>query len=102
MIQAYKNGMTRSHRGSTVRPFSLLKLHAIVDGLGNPVEFMLSAGNVHDSVHAVKLLERAARPCADRAMVMKPGRFQAVSPISSYFTEHLSPSGFPLHKRASF
>ena len=28
-----------------------------MDGLGNPVEFMLSAGNDHDSVHAVALLE---------------------------------------------
>ena len=25
---------------------------------GNPVEFMLSAGNDHDSVHAVELLEK--------------------------------------------
>ena len=29
------------------------KLHAIVDSLGNPVEFLLSAGNDHDCVHAV-------------------------------------------------
>lgn len=34
------------------------KIHAIVDGLGNPVEFLLSAGNDHDSVHAVELLEK--------------------------------------------
>ena len=34
------------------------KVHAIVDGLGNPVEFMLSAGNDHDSVHAVELLKK--------------------------------------------
>ena len=34
------------------------KLHAVVDGLGNPVEFLLSAGNDHDSVHAVELLEK--------------------------------------------
>ena len=34
------------------------KLHAIVDGLGNPVVFMLSAGNDHDSVHAVELLKK--------------------------------------------
>ena len=34
------------------------KLHAIVDGLGNPVEFLLSAGNDHDSVHAVELLSK--------------------------------------------
>ena len=32
------------------------KLHAIVDSLGNPVEFLLSAGNDHDCVHAVELL----------------------------------------------
>ena len=32
------------------------KLHAIVDGLGNPVEFLLSAGNDNDCVHAVELL----------------------------------------------
>ena len=47
------------------------KLHAIVDGLGNPVEFMLSAGNDHDSVHAVELLEkvtiRGSNVLADRA-----------------------------------
>ena len=34
------------------------KLHTVVDGLGNPVEFLLSAGNDHDSVHAVELLEK--------------------------------------------
>lgn len=34
------------------------KLHAIiVDGLGNLVEFILSAGNDHNSVHAVGLLD---------------------------------------------
>lgn len=47
------------------------KLHAIVDGLGNPVEFMLSAGNDHDCVHAVELLERVeisgSNVLADRA-----------------------------------
>ena len=34
------------------------KLHAVVDGLGNPVEFLRSAGNDLDSVHAVELLEK--------------------------------------------
>jgi len=34
------------------------KIHAIVDGLGNPVEFMLSPGNDHDSVHAIDLLSK--------------------------------------------
>ena len=48
------------------------KLHAVVDGLGNPVEFLLSAGNDHDSVHAVELLEkveiRGSSVLADRAI----------------------------------
>jgi transposase len=34
------------------------KIHAIVDGLGNPVEFLLSPGNEHDSSHAVELLAK--------------------------------------------
>jgi len=29
------------------------KLHAIVDDLGNPVEFLISAGNDADSKHAI-------------------------------------------------
>ena len=33
------------------------KLHAMVDGLGNPVMFLLSAGNDHDSIHAIDLLK---------------------------------------------
>ena len=47
------------------------KLHAIVDSLGNPVEFLLSAGNDHDCVHAVELLEtveiNGSNVLADRA-----------------------------------
>ena len=47
------------------------KIHAVVDGLGNPVEFLLSAGNDHDSVHAVELLEKVkisgSHVLADRA-----------------------------------
>lgn len=34
------------------------KIHALVDGLGNPLAFMFSPGNVHDSVHAVSLLSQ--------------------------------------------
>ena len=30
----------------------------MVDGLGNPIDFLLSPGNDHDSVHAVELLEK--------------------------------------------
>lgn len=42
-----------------------------MDGLGPPVEFILSAGNGHDSVHAVELLEKVtitgSNVWADRA-----------------------------------
>jgi transposase len=34
------------------------KIHAVVDGLGNPVEFFLSPGNDHDSTHAIELLDK--------------------------------------------
>ena len=33
-------------------------MHTIVDGLGNPVEFLLSAGNDHNSIYTIELLER--------------------------------------------
>lgn len=32
------------------------KIHAVVDGLGNPLAFLLSPGNDHDSKHAIPLL----------------------------------------------
>ena len=32
------------------------KIHAIVDGLGNPVAFLLSPGNDNDSIHAIELM----------------------------------------------
>ncbi len=34
------------------------KIHALVDGLGNPIFFMLSPGNEHDSKHAIPLLKQ--------------------------------------------
>ena len=47
------------------------KLHAIVDRLRSPVEFLLSAGNDHDCIHAVELLEKVelngSNMLADRA-----------------------------------
>jgi len=42
----------RSHGGLNT------KIHAIVDGLGNPVEFLLSPGNDHDSTHAIEILSK--------------------------------------------
>jgi transposase len=32
------------------------KIHTVVDGLGNPLAFLLSPGNDHDSKHAIPLL----------------------------------------------
>lgn len=34
------------------------KIHALVDGLGNPIDFLLSPGNDNDSIHAIDLLEK--------------------------------------------
>ena len=38
----------------------ITKLYAVVDGLGNPdpVIFVLSAGNDHNSIHAIELLDK--------------------------------------------
>ena len=45
------------------------KIHCIVDGLGNPVDFILTGGEVHDSVCALPLLEdkKANFVIADKA-----------------------------------
>lgn len=34
----------------------ITKIHAIVDGLENPVEFLLSRGNEYNSTHVIELL----------------------------------------------
>ena len=34
------------------------KIHALVDGLGNPLAFLLSSGNDHDSKYAIPLLSQ--------------------------------------------
>ena len=34
------------------------KIQAIVDGLGNPVDFLLSPGNDNDSTHAIELMNK--------------------------------------------
>ena len=34
------------------------KIHTLVDGLGNPLAFLLSSGNDHDSRHAIPLLSQ--------------------------------------------
>lgn len=51
------------------------KLHTIVDGLGNPVEFLISAGNDADSKHAIDLLKKLditkSNILGDKRMVQK-------------------------------
>ena len=34
------------------------KIHTLVDGLGNPIAFLLSPGNDHDSKYAIPLLSQ--------------------------------------------
>ena len=43
-------GMSRGGRNT--------KIHTLVDGLGNPLAFMLSSGADHDSAHGVSLLQQ--------------------------------------------
>lgn len=40
----------------TSRSGKTTKIHAIVDGLGNPIYFHLSAGNIHDATVATEVL----------------------------------------------
>ena len=73
------------------------KLHAIVDGLGNPVEFPLSAGNDHDSTHTIEILERieisGSSVLADRAYGTKK--------IRAYISEHGANYVIPLQRNVS-
>ncbi len=59
------------------------KIYAIVDGFGNPVEILLSAGNDHDSVHAVELLKRVNI----RGSNILGDRAYGAAAIRSYITE---------------
>ena len=72
VLLSASNGAKQNTRSSRFAPFCVApkryeitvysrggkaaKIHAIVDCLGNPVHFMLSGGQVHDSKAAVKLL----------------------------------------------
>ena len=60
------------------------KLHAIVDGLGNPVKFLLSAGNDNDCVHAVELLENVEL-CGSNVLA---DRAYGAQSIREYISEH--------------
>ncbi len=50
------------------------KMHVVVDGLGNPLRVLLTAGQRHDSPHAAALLDGLAftRVIADRGYAGQP------------------------------
>lgn len=57
--QSTNNGFKRGEKSiGRTRGGLNTKIHAIVDGLGKPVEFLLSPGNDADSIHAVELLKK--------------------------------------------
>lgn len=64
------------------------KIHALVDGLGNPLVFMLSSGSDHDSVHAVPLLSQVqiqgSNILGDKAYGAKAIREYIVSQNATY------------------
>ena len=70
MQQAPKKNNAIDHEGlGQSRGGLSSKIHCIVDGLGNPVEFILTGGEVHDNVSAEALLEgkKAGFVIADKA-----------------------------------
>jgi len=60
------------------------KIHAVVDGLGNPVHFLLSGGQVHDSKIAIDVLSEieisGSNILGDKAY--------GTEKIRTYITEH--------------
>ena len=64
------------------------KLHTIVDGLGNPVTFLLSAGNDHDSTHAIQLLEQVN--ISGSSVLADPIKFRVNDKLRQYEKLRLS------------
>ena len=64
------------------------KIHTLVDGLGNPLAFLLSSGSDHDSVHAVPLLSQidigGSNILGDKAYGAKVIREYIVSQDAAY------------------
>lgn len=71
------------------------KIHAVVDGLGNPIHIHLSAGNIHDSKEAVRCLiavpldatvfmaDKAYGSREIRAMISSGGGIACIPPKSN-------------------
>ena len=51
-----KNNLTEGEEIGRSRGGLSSKIHCVVDGLGNPVDFILTGGEVHDNVCAEALL----------------------------------------------
>lgn len=54
-MKALTAGKTKNKAGGRTKGGLNTKIHAIVDGLGNPVAFLLSPDNDNDSTHAIEL-----------------------------------------------
>ena len=64
-----KNNLTEGEEIGRSRGGLSSKIHCVVDGLGNPVDFILTGGEVHDNVCAEALLQgkKADYVIADKA-----------------------------------
>ncbi len=60
------------------------KIHVIVDGLGNPVEYLLSAGHDNDCIHAVQLLKKVNL----EGSTVLGDRAYGTEEIRAYLSEH--------------
>ena len=65
------------------------KIHAVVDGLGNPVHFMLSDGQVHDSKVAVELLSgvniTVSNIIGNKAELLRPATISQSRTLSAQY-----------------
>lgn len=69
-----KNGTADEQALGRSRGGFSTKIHAVVDGLGNPLRLLLTAGQRHDSPHAAALLDGWTfdRVIADRGYAGQP------------------------------
>ncbi len=69
-----KNGTADDQALGRSRGGFSTKIHGLVDGLGNPLRLLLSAGQHHDSLHAAALLDGWTfdRVIADRGYAGQP------------------------------
>ena len=68
-----------------------MKLHAIVDGLGNPVAFLLSPGNDNDSTHVIELMSMTDLTGSN----LLGDKVYGAKDILAYIREHGAVVGIP-------